>query len=269
MRRIPKVSIGMPVYNGERYICNALDSLLSQTFTDFELIISDNASSDKTQIICQDYSKKDSRIQYIRQTINLGAANNFQFVLNKARGKYFMWASHDDIWERDFILRCIDLLKNEDSAVAAITRSAYNGSTVDSGDSPMDSHFSLIRIAKFLINPGPNSRFYSLYKKNSLETINFSSYDYHAGDWAFVIDMLLIGRYLRDDDYVGFLKRPGGAGSKISKHKSGILYKILFFIPLKDVFYHFFKKNFLISLILFPFFIRLNFINLKYIKNAK
>lgn len=97
----PKVSIGMPVYNGEPFIREALDSLLAQTFTDFELIISDNASTDDTEEICQNYASKDSRIRYIRQPKNLGASYNFQFVLDEAVGEYFMWAAHDDLRSQD------------------------------------------------------------------------------------------------------------------------------------------------------------------------
>lgn len=99
----PKVSIGMPVYNGEKYIREALDSLLAQTFTDFELIISDNASIDTTSVICQEYARKDSRICYIRQSQNKGAVANFKFVLDEAVGEYFMWAAHDDVWLNNHI----------------------------------------------------------------------------------------------------------------------------------------------------------------------
>lgn len=110
---IPKISIGMPVYNGEKYIRDALDSLLNQTFTNFELIISDNASSDETERICRDYLDIDPRITYYRQTENIGASANFDFVLSKAKSSYFMWAAHDDLWEPEF-LRCgLDLLENE------------------------------------------------------------------------------------------------------------------------------------------------------------
>lgn len=92
----PVVSIGMPVYNGEPFIREALDSLLDQTFTNFELIISDNASTDGTEAICREYASKDERIRYVRQTENRGALANFQFVLDEAVGEYFMWAAHDD-----------------------------------------------------------------------------------------------------------------------------------------------------------------------------
>jgi glycosyltransferase involved in cell wall biosynthesis len=99
----PKVSIGMPVYNGEEFIREALDSLLAQTFTDFELIISDNSSKDNTEAICRDYAAKDERIRYILQPENRGPVANFRFVLDQARGEYFMWAAADDKWDKNWV----------------------------------------------------------------------------------------------------------------------------------------------------------------------
>jgi glycosyltransferase involved in cell wall biosynthesis len=111
----PKVSIGMPVYNGEEFIREALDSLLAQTFDDFELIISDNNSSDLTQEICLEYATKDNRIKYIRQSQNVGAILNFNAVLQKASGLYFMWAADDDFWRPSFIEKCLNFLEqNQD-----------------------------------------------------------------------------------------------------------------------------------------------------------
>lgn len=104
----PKISIGMPVYNGSEYIRQAIDSLLVQSFTDFELIISDNASTDDTQEICKEYAKKDCRICYIRQLRNLGAFLNFKFVLEKATGEFFMWAAIDDLRSPD----CLEFYLN-------------------------------------------------------------------------------------------------------------------------------------------------------------
>ena len=114
---VPPVSIGMPVYNGERFIREALDSLLSQTFTDFELIISDNASTDGTEAICREYAAKDHRIRYVRQPENKGQATNFNFLLQQARGEYFMWAASDDWWDKEFIKTLLEaMLTNEKCA---------------------------------------------------------------------------------------------------------------------------------------------------------
>jgi glycosyltransferase involved in cell wall biosynthesis len=99
----PKISIGFPVYNGEKYMRGALDSLLAQTFGAFELIISDNASTDSTQAICQEYAARDSRIRYLHQTENLGAAGNFRFVLAEAACEFFMWAGADDRWDAGWL----------------------------------------------------------------------------------------------------------------------------------------------------------------------
>ncbi|ADR19064.1 glycosyltransferase family 2 protein [Calditerrivibrio nitroreducens] len=111
----PKVSIGMPVYNGAEFIRSALDSLLAQTFTDFELIISDNASTDETEAICREYAAKDKRIRYIRQRENLGATANFKYVLDEAVGEYFMWAAHDDTWNSRFLLVAVETLDRDSS----------------------------------------------------------------------------------------------------------------------------------------------------------
>src|SRR6266516_2285733 len=92
----PMVTIGMPVYNGDKFIREAVLSWLQQNFADFELIISDNASTDLTELICRDLSAKDTRIRYIRQSRNLGLCANFAFVLNAAAGDYFIWAAYDD-----------------------------------------------------------------------------------------------------------------------------------------------------------------------------
>jgi len=109
----PAVSIGMPVFNGEKYIRDALDSLLAQTFKNFELIISDNASTDRTEQICREYTARDARIRYVRQPENIGACGNFHFVLNEAVGEYFMWAACDDYWKPDFITHALTAMNDE------------------------------------------------------------------------------------------------------------------------------------------------------------
>lgn len=96
-------TIGMPVYNGEKYIKEALDSVLLQTYKNFELIISDNGSTDKTEEICLEYAKKDSRIKYVRHPENKGGYFNFGYCVQNAKGVYFTWIAHDDILEENFL----------------------------------------------------------------------------------------------------------------------------------------------------------------------
>jgi glycosyltransferase involved in cell wall biosynthesis len=118
------ISIGMPVYNGGEAVRRALDGLLAQTHTDFELIISDNASTDdETKAITEEYSRRDSRIRLTRQPINLGAVQNFIWVLQQARGEYFMWAAHDDFWSTNYIEILANRLDDVPEAVLATPKS--------------------------------------------------------------------------------------------------------------------------------------------------
>lgn len=115
--RAPLVSIGLPVYNGERFLAEAIDSLLSQTLADFELIISDNASTDRTAEICLDYAARDARIRYIRQESNIGAARNWNFLVQQARGQYFKWASAGDFCDPRMLQECVRALSADPSIV--------------------------------------------------------------------------------------------------------------------------------------------------------
>lgn len=116
------VSIGFTVYNGASRMRPALDSLLSQTYKNFELIISDNASTDDTERICREYAARDSRIRYIRQPKNINQIPNYVFVLREARSSYFMWAADDDIWHRERVeklVRALETHPNHDSAMCS------------------------------------------------------------------------------------------------------------------------------------------------------
>jgi glycosyltransferase involved in cell wall biosynthesis len=110
---LPRVSIGIPVYNTARFLRASLDALLAQSFIDFELIISDNASTDETPEICGEYAAKDRRIKYLRNHSNLGAAYNYNRVFQAATAPYFKWAAADDLCAPDFIARCVEVLDRD------------------------------------------------------------------------------------------------------------------------------------------------------------
>lgn len=121
---VPRVSIGMPVYNGEDYLAQAIDSILAQEYADFELVISDNGSTDGTEAICREYAARDSRIRYHREERNRGAAWNFNYVVRLARGEFFRWACHDDSIAPSHLRRCIAVLEDAPpSVILAYTRS--------------------------------------------------------------------------------------------------------------------------------------------------
>jgi glycosyltransferase involved in cell wall biosynthesis len=151
INKVPKVSIGLPVYNGERFLREALDSILSQTFEDFELIISDNASTDKTEEICREYTAKDMRIRYYRNEKNLGAAKNYNRVFELSNGKYFKWAAHDDICAPTYLERCIEVLDENPSVVLCYPKTII----IDEYGNHIEKYFDNLH----LNYPKPHERF--------------------------------------------------------------------------------------------------------------
>lgn len=118
----PHVSIGLPVFNGEQFLPDALDSLLAQTFTDFEIIIVDNCSSDRTPEICRRYAERDSRIRYFRNPENIGVNPNWRRVFSYARGAYFKWSTHDDRYAPEFLEKCLAVLDRDSGVVVCYPR---------------------------------------------------------------------------------------------------------------------------------------------------
>jgi len=130
----PLVSIGMPVYNGAKYIRRAIDSLLGQDYENIELIISDNASNDGTLDICEDYALIDQRIRIYKHSHNVGGNKNFQTVANHAKGEYFMWAADDDYWKPEFISALVNelnLYPEAGVAMCAVDRNNSDGTLCD------------------------------------------------------------------------------------------------------------------------------------------
>jgi hypothetical protein len=124
-RPSPRLSIGLPVYNGERLLPQAIECLLAQTFGDFEIVIGDNASTDRTREICQDYARRDRRIRYVRHEHNLGAVANFNRVFELSPSHLFKWAAHDDLHRETYLESCVKLLDRNPDAILAHTGTAF------------------------------------------------------------------------------------------------------------------------------------------------
>jgi glycosyltransferase involved in cell wall biosynthesis len=180
--KIPAVSIGMPVYNGEAFIREALDSLLAQTFTDFELIISDNASTDGTEMICREYASNDERIRYVRQPENRGATANFQFVLDEAVGAYFMWAAADDRRHPDFLRFALQVLSDDASVGVVfsgmIVKNLLSGDITASSSVGFNSTRRKPLKAFFRLTQMHSSIIYGLCRTHILRQIKLKNYDY-------------------------------------------------------------------------------------------
>ena len=121
-QNFPKISIGIPVYNGEHFLDEKIKSILDQTFSDYEIIISDNASTDKTSIICNKFAKNEPKIRYMRQEKNIGIWENFNFVLKEAKGDYFLWSSVDDIMLPTYLEKTLDIISSNKNISCCFTK---------------------------------------------------------------------------------------------------------------------------------------------------
>ncbi|MGW2305397.1 glycosyltransferase family 2 protein [Streptomyces sp. NPDC001809] len=194
----PRLGIGLPVYNGEEYLAEAFDALLGQTFEDFELVVSDNASTDGTRDICRTYAARDSRIRYIRLTRNIGAAPNHNYVFTQCRGELFKWASHDDLYARDLLRRCVDALDERPEVILA-----HADQAVIDGDGkvkvPYDYTLATAspsapeRFRSMLFEPGGDD-FYGVMRADVLRRVRPHD-SYHHADRTFVSEIGLHGPF--------------------------------------------------------------------------
>ncbi|MFE0652977.1 glycosyltransferase family 2 protein [Streptomyces sp. NPDC059534] len=194
----PRLSIGLPVYNGEEYLAESLDALLGQTYEDFELVISDNASTDGTQDISRRYAARDSRIRYIRLPRNIGAAPNHNYVFTECRGELFKWASHDDLYARDLLRRCVEALDERPEVILA-----HADQAVIDGDGRVKvpyeyglatgSPHAPERFRSMLFEPGGDD-FYGVMRADVLRRVKPHD-SYHHADRTFVTEIGLNGPF--------------------------------------------------------------------------
>ena len=196
----PKVSIGLAVFNGEKTVERAIKSILNQTYKDFELIISDNASSDNTEKICKIYEPNDQRVKYIRQKYNIGAPANYKYVLDLAKGEYFMWAAADDWRSNEFIELNVKFLESNLDYSASTSPTCFEG---DEKNSEKHIIFSLDtslteRYIYFLKNAWKSHGiFYSLMRKKHIDLCKEVGGSYAANDWSINFFLLSKGKINR------------------------------------------------------------------------
>lgn len=196
----PIITIGMPVFNGEKYIANAIETLLEQTESRFKLIISDNASTDSTFSICQKYASADARIQLIKNEINKGPLYNFLNVLMLADTQYFMWAAHDDYWCADWIEKLVGLHDENTSITFGSVKNITLEKTLIRTYSPpsfrSDSKGSNISYYLEEDTKGKANLIYGVYKTNIIQKIAKRI----LGELKYADDMLFIYQFLQFGD---------------------------------------------------------------------
>ncbi len=152
MSNAPLVSIGLPVFNGQDFVAQAIESLLAQTHRDLELLISDNASTDDTEAICRDFAARDPRVRYQRNESNVGILANWHRGIERARGEYFMFASHDDLWEPTYIEELLGVFASSPVALD-LAYPAYDW---------IDEAGRVVRTCKPYLHVEPGSRYADL-----------------------------------------------------------------------------------------------------------
>ncbi len=209
LSQFPTVSIGLPVFNGENYVAETIESLLAQTYTDFEIVICDNASTDRTEAICKDYQERDSRIRYHRQTRNLGACRNYDMTFELSRGRYFKWHSHDDLITADFLEKLVPVLDADPDCVLVHpytvlidTLGAKTGTFED--DIDCQSEEPAERLAHWLFpSKGLCNPIFGLMRRNVVARTGLHG-DFLGSDRVFIGWMTLLGRCKCVPEYLFF-----------------------------------------------------------------
>lgn len=223
----PRLSIGMPVYNAEPYLAEALDGFLAQTFQDFEIIISDNASSDRTAEICRSFVERDPRIRYVRNERNLGAIPNFNRVFELSRSPLFKWAAHDDLYHPRYLQTCVRILDDDRDVILAHSKTAFvddrgrpfpfdpaTGCYIDprtgvaqTADSPMvaDSPAAIVRFWQVLSGARWGTHMFGVMRRDILQKTRLIP-NFSGGDRAMLAELALLGRF-RCPSEVLFSKR--------------------------------------------------------------
>jgi glycosyltransferase involved in cell wall biosynthesis len=207
MSMAPRLSVGLPVYNGSAYVAESIEALLGQTFEDFELIISDNASTDDTGDICRRYADEDSRVSYFRQPANVGLAPNHNFCVKKARGALFKWAAGDDLYARDLLEKCVAALDENPQVVLAHSWTAMidgDGAVSQANSYPLATSASRApeRFRSLLNDSGGDDDGGVMRKDVLLRTAMKESY--HHADRTIIAELVLHGPFYQVPDWLYF-----------------------------------------------------------------
>lgn len=218
MTKSPRLSIGMPVYNAERFLPEAIESMLGQTYEDFELIISDNASVDRTAEICREYQARDSRIKIYRSDRNLGGGWNHNRVLELAQGELFKWATHDDLHAPQFLEMCIAALDANPSAVLSHPQARViteTGETLSDYDQELDTESPDVarRFYDLVMEYHQCYQIYGVIRRRVLERTGPMGNFVH-GDGILLAHIALFGPYAKVPGRMFFSRRHSGQSSQ-------------------------------------------------------
>ena len=199
MTATPKVSIGLPVYNGDRYLSEALESLVAQTFQDLEIIVVDNCSTDRTAEISRSFAARDPRVRYIRNSKNIGGARNFNRAFHLSTGEYFKWMAHDDVCLPDFIRRCVEVLDAQPEVVLAYPSPLdidENGAVIGPRDAGLDftKETPFERFRDSMVKAHSALALFGVIRSRILRWTGLHG-KYHGSDRVLLAELALYGRF--------------------------------------------------------------------------
>ena len=204
----PKITIGMPVYNEGKYVSQTIESALSQTFRNFQIIISDNNSQDNTYDICCSYAEKDSRIKVFRQKKNIGALKNFKFVLEKADTPFFIYLSGHDLWHPHLLEKLLEGFKNSsDKDLVLVFPGAVwvGGGKIEENYDTTGINDPIKRFKFIVKNLGTCTLFYGLWRTDVIKKLNFRSII--KNDVLILAQASLIGKFKKVNEELFFRRK--------------------------------------------------------------
>ena len=199
---MPRVSLGLPVYNGENFVVQAIRSILDLDFEDFELVISDNASVDRTEEICREFAAQDDRIRYYRNDCNTGAGANFNRAFELTSGALFKWCSHDDVISRNFLKEAVRALDENPDAVIAYPKLVgidQHGALTSYQERPLPemAGWSADRRFRILLSAhGCDAAMFGLWRRDALARTSLHE-PYYGSDCALLAEMAILGQFIR------------------------------------------------------------------------
>ncbi len=196
---MPRVSLGLTVFNSERYLEETIQSLTAQTFQDYEVIISDNASTDRTKEIALAYAARDARVRYVRNRINIGLAGNFNQVFRLSSGEYFKFAAHDDLYAPDFLLHCVEALDGDRDVVLAYPRTVGindqgNPILAHAAGPDLTSPEPTVRFARIMRSPFWDTSLFGLIRAEVMTTTGLMPSNAQGGH-VLLAELSLRGRF--------------------------------------------------------------------------
>jgi len=214
---LPLVSIGIPTYNRAKLLKRSIESLLSQDYENIEILISDNASTDNTQEVCQHYVQKDSRIKYVQHATNHGPGENFSYVLLNATGQFFMWLGDDDWLDSDYISKCVNQLINDKVfSLVSGTSKYYKGNIncYDGSVFSLLSNFWWQRMISYYWQVADNGMFYGVMRTHQIKQVKMMNT--MGGDWLLIANIVFMGKVKVFSD-ISVHRELGGASTNFKK----------------------------------------------------